>query len=200
MNSANFETAKFQGDLRNKMFPYVPLLPAFNSFLLLETPKCSEIARWNLLKTIVVQKKIPYNILEGETKNYYYQELKELIVSKSSAYNLKSLELSDPNKTLLAQKKKEYMTLVQALAIIENIFELIIAKKWKETLATISLLHEKLVQIKMNEYTNQFYSFASYLLALIALRFCALIDRHQIKADTKEVVNQFFSSFNLKRL
>lgn len=188
MNTINFEAAKFQSDLRNKVFPYVPTLPNFNSFLLLEVPKCSEIARWSLLKTIVTQRKIPYNVLEGESKNYYYRELKDLLVTKSSAYNLKSLELSEPNKMLLAQKKKEYIALSQSLIIVENILELIVAKKWKETLATVSLLHEKLGQIKMNDYTNQFYSFASYLLALISLRFCALIDRHQIKADTKEAL------------
>ena len=149
MNSINFEAAKFQSDLRNKVFPYVPTLPNFNGFLLLEVPKCSEIARWNLLKTIVTQRKVPYNVLEGETKNYYYRELKEIIVSKSSAYNLKSLELTESNKVLLAQKKKEYVALTQSLIIIENILELIVAKKWKETLATISLLHEKLGHIKV---------------------------------------------------
>jgi len=150
MNTHIFEASKFQKELQSKKFPFIPSIPNFTSFLLLETPKCSEIARWNSLKTVLTNYKVPYNVLEGEKKNYYYHELKELLVMKTSVYNLKSLELGDTEKELLAQKKKEYLILIQCLAILENAFELINAKKWRETMATVSFLHEKLGQIKVN--------------------------------------------------
>lgn len=150
MNTINFESAKFQKDLRSKMFPFAPTLPNFPSFLMLESTKCAEITRWSILKSILTAKKVPYNILEGENKNHYYFGLKELLVEKSFPYSLKSLELTKADKELLAAKKKEYVTLMKCLMIIENIFGLVKAKKWKETMATVNLLHETLGQTKVN--------------------------------------------------
>lgn len=40
----------------------------------------------------------------------------------------------------------------------------------------------------MNEYTSQFHSFSSYLLAVMALKYCTLIDMYQNKSDTKEAL------------
>jgi len=186
MNSICFEAAKFQNELKSKPFPSVPSLSTFNSFLLLESQKCSDIARWNTLKTILKDKKVPYSILDGETTNYYYKELKELIVHSSSVYSLKSLELNEKQKQLLDSKQKEYLTLSKCMLILQAIFELIMDKKWKEALLTITVLHETVNQVKMQEYSNQFYSFASYLLALVALKYCSLMDMYQNKCDIKE--------------
>lgn len=127
----------------------MPSIPSFNSFLLFESPKCTEIARWNTLKTILHAKNVPYNILEGEKRNYYYHEIKDLLVETRSVYSLKSLELSEANKELMVQKRKEYVVLAQCMTIFENTFELVIAKKWRETMANIGLVHEKLNQIKV---------------------------------------------------
>lgn len=159
----------------------------FNTFLLLDAPKCSEIARWNILRGILSYKKVPYDILNGENKNFYYTELKELVLSPSCHYALKSMELSEVNKKLLAEKKKEYIELNKCFVITKALFELILEKKWKEVMATISLLHNKLVKINpKQDIMGQFLQFASYILTLVAFRYCALIDTKNLKGESQQ--------------
>jgi hypothetical protein len=149
MNAISFEAAKFQNEVKTKPFPSIPALPNFNSFLLLESHKYSDIARWNTLKAILKEKKVPYNLLEGEVQNYYYKELKDLVVNGQSVYSLKSLELNEKQRASLDAKKKEYVILSSCMMILQTIFELINDKKWKEAMLTISLLHEKLNAVKV---------------------------------------------------
>lgn len=144
------EAVKFQGEYKSNPFPFVPCLPNFNSFLMLEVRKCSEIARWNVLKTVLLDKKVSCKVLEGEKKNDYYDELRELLVNRAVDYNLKELELSESNQYLLESKKKEFVAMTECATIIRWIFGLIMEKKWKEAIVTTSLLHEKLNELKVN--------------------------------------------------
>jgi len=154
-------------------------------------PRCAEIVRWNTLKAILMEEKVPYKILEGETNNFYYAEIKELLVNPKCHYALKSLELSDANKELLALKKREFVEIEKALAIIKTIFRLVMEKKWKEAMATVSLLHEKLSGLKKDKDSSApFQQFASHLLTIISLRFCALIDVYYMKEDSQEVISK----------
>jgi len=150
------EAVNIHGEIKNKSFPYVPLFINFNTFLLSEVPKCSEITRWNVLHGILSYKKVPYDILQGESNNFYYTELKDLVVNNSCHYALKSMELSDVNKQLLIEKKVEFLELNKCFTIVKAIFELILNNKWKEAMATISFLHIKLnlLKVKIVNYLN----------------------------------------------
>jgi hypothetical protein len=152
MNAVSFEAAKFQNDIKTKPFPSIPSLPNFSSFLLLESHKYSDIARWNTLNAILKEKKVPYNVLEGEVQNYYYKELKDLLVNGQSVYTLKSLELNEKQKASLEAKRKEYATLTKCIIILQAVFELINEKKWKEAMLTLSHLHEKLSSLKVTSF------------------------------------------------
>lgn len=81
MNSVGFEAAKFQQDIKNNPFPFLPSLCSFNSFLYLDNQKTQDLCRWNTLKSILRNKKVPYNVMDGEIKNYYYKELKSRVTS-----------------------------------------------------------------------------------------------------------------------
>lgn len=150
MRTISSEAAKIQAEIRSSSFPFIPMTMNFNTFLLCDMPRCAEIVRWNTLKAILMEEKVPYKILEGESNNFYYAEMKELLVNPKCHYALKSLELSDANKELLTLKKKEFVEIEKALAIIKTIFRLVMEKKWKEAMATVSLLHEKLSGLKVN--------------------------------------------------
>jgi len=189
MRTISAEASKIQAEIRGSIYPFIPTIVNFNTFLLHDMPRCAEIVRWNTLKAILMEEKVPYKILEGESNNFYYQELKELLVNPQCHYALKTMELSDANKELLATKKREFIEIEKALAIIKRIFGLINDKKWKETMATIGLLHEKLTNLKKDKDSPApFQPFASHLLTVMSLRFCALIDTYCMKEDSTEAL------------
>ena len=148
MNAISFEAAKFLANLKNLGYPAFPFLTNFNVFLLLETPRCNEIARWKILSDILKNYDILYKILEGDKNNFYYEDLKQLIIDNVSTYGLKSLELSESNHQLLISKKQEYVALIKCGALIKHIMELIHKRMWKESLISITILHEKLNELK----------------------------------------------------
>ena len=200
MSTISFEATKFLTDLKNLGSSALPILTNFNIFLLLETPKCTEIARWHILSDVLKNYDIPYKILEGDKNNFYYEDLKQLIVDNVSTYGLKSLELSESNQKLLIAKKQEYIGLIKCGALIKHIIELIHKKMWKESLISITILHENLKELKAinlhfsqinyyqkSETANCFISFGGYLLSLIALRFCAIFDMLILKNSVKDV-------------
>jgi len=158
MGLACHEAVNIQEANKTLDFPYVPLLINFNTFLLSDVPKCSEIARWNLLKGILIYKKVPYDILEGENKNFYYTELKDLIVNNSCPYALKSMELSDVNKQLLENKRAEFIELNKCFMCVKEIFNLILCNQWKETLATINYLRSILSKLKVKTFIYHLFN------------------------------------------
>jgi hypothetical protein len=111
MSTIGQEMNKYIKELQSKGVPSVPLLPSFNGFLLFENFRGPDLIRWNTLKSILREKKVPYNLLEGETNNFYYRELRDAVVSPSCTYNLKSLELTEKQYELLFAKRKEYLEL-----------------------------------------------------------------------------------------
>ncbi len=152
MNAVSFEAAKFQNEVKTKPFPSIPTLPNFNSFLLLESHKYSDISRWNTLKAILREKKVPYKVLEGDVQNYYYKELKDLLVNGQSVYTLKSLEINEKQRANLDMKKQEYAVLTQCMVILQAVLDMTMEKKWKEAMLTLALLHEKLNLVKVVQY------------------------------------------------
>lgn len=186
MNSLNFETAKFQNELKNKVFPSAPVLPGFNNYSFLEGARVSEVVRWNVLRGILQEKGIPYKILEGETNNYYYKELHNLITNMN-IYSLKSLSLSEKQQNVLDIKKQEYLVLSKCNLAIQKIFELVGEKKWKEALCAVNFLHEKLNSIKIQDFIG-YNLFSNYLLVVLSLKYCSLIDLSLSKGQTDEAM------------
>lgn len=188
MNNVNFEVVKLQNEMKNNSFPFIPPTYSFNSFLFLDAPKSSELGRWNTLKSVMHQKKVPYDVLGGETKNYYYRDLRDLVCSGTSVYSLKSLLLTDKQKELYKQKAKEYMAVFKFSLILQSVFTSISSKKWATVLAQVAAMHDVMSMAGKNEYTNCFYTFSSYLLTLLSLRCCAVIDYYISKSDPKEAL------------
>ena len=184
MSTLNFDTAKFSSDMKTKVPPFIPVLPSFLSFLQLD-PKCSELSRWAALKAILIEKQVPYKVLEGETANFYYKELKDKI-QNSNVYNLKKLELDERSGVLLEAKRKEYIVLCKCISLIQGVCELIQAKKYSEAMMTVNLLHEKMNAIRgVPDFGC--YTFSSYLMVLMSMKLCSLIDMNLSRLQSKEV-------------
>jgi len=73
-------------------------------------------------------------VLGGETKNYYYRELRDLVCN-SSVYSLKSLLLTEKQKEQYQQRAKEYLAVFKFSIILQSIFGSIQQKKWASVMA-----------------------------------------------------------------
>ena len=129
----------------------LPDLPSLPVFFRISTKEFGDkLSRFCVLNTLSQVHKLPYNILEGENKNYYYVKLRELIVSDFSDYQIDSLELSHSQKNLVYKTEKEYNLLKKYMQTLQEVFRYLKDDKWKEALATASFLDGILTQIEVD--------------------------------------------------
>jgi len=188
MNRFSFETSNFVTESKKSTYPSLPLLTTFTSFLMLDTKINRQIARWNALNEILVTSKVPYNVLEGAKDNFYYKQLEKLIVNNACQYNLPSLDLDQKTTILYNNKKKEFVDYYKILITYKKIFNLIINRKWKEALVGMTIINDLLSNYKVQDYNTWFYSFSSYLLVVLSLKVCSLIDMTYQRGDFQELL------------
>lgn len=149
MNRLSFDANNFAVTNKKKIFPSLPTLPIFNSFLLLDPSKAKEITRWKTLQDILSNSNVPYNILQGDRNNFYYRELDKLIVSKNCSYSLNSLELNYCQNTLHVSKKNEYMDYYKSIVLLKQIFNLVYLRKWKDAITAVACINDFLENHKV---------------------------------------------------
>lgn len=154
MNRFSFETNNFVTESKKTVFPSLPFLTTFASFLMLDTKINRQVARWNALNEILASSNVPYNVLEGAKDNFYYKQLEKLVVNNACAYNLPSLELDQKTITLYNSKKKEFIDYYKTLIIFKKIFNLVINRKWKEAIIGTTLINDLLSNYKVKQQAN----------------------------------------------
>ena len=128
----------------------IPDIGNFQDFLLMDKTKCSELLNYIVLKEIIQSINIPYQILEGETENYYFKELERFMTAKNSESPLKSLHLSSRNQDLLREKEKEFKILRDCQIISEKILQCALESNLSAALPTTLSLHQRLQKLEVS--------------------------------------------------
>lgn len=149
MDSLVEQKLEFEQEMDSSDDLTVPNIPSFDVFLLLIPQEYKQIGYWNVLNSVVSDYNIPYEILNGENENFYSRELERLLQDRKSKYKLDSLNLSSQRGRSFDKIKQEYATLNRTLYVMEEIFESILAKKWKKALIKIETLMDQLSEIEV---------------------------------------------------
>jgi len=132
----------------------IPDLENFKDFLLMDKANCSELLSYIILKETISIIDIPYQILEGETENYYFKELEKLITAKNSESPLKSLHLSPQNQDLLKFKQREFKILQECRTVSEKILQCALESNFPAALVATIYLHQRLQIIEVPFFKN----------------------------------------------